>query len=54
MISNSTAGIMYGYAFWEKKMKLGNVIFYIWFIISLALLLWYMIRLWKKPLNIPY
>jgi hypothetical protein len=54
MISNSTAGIMYGYAFWEKKMKLGNIIFYIWFIISLALLLWYMIRLWKKPLNIPY
>lgn len=53
MISNSTPGIMYGYAFWDKQLKLGNIIFYGWFIISFIFLIWYLIKLWKKPLNIP-
>jgi len=53
MAVNSTIGIMYDYAFIHNTISLGNIIFYCWFVISLALFLWYVIRLWSKPLNIP-
>lgn len=46
---NSTFGIMYDYAFVHDTITLGNILFYIWFIISLPLLLWFYVRLWKKP-----
>jgi uncharacterized membrane protein YpjA len=48
---NSTAGIMYGYAFAEGQIKLGNILFYIWFLLSLTAYLWYVIRLWRKPID---
>ncbi|MFN3667456.1 MAG: hypothetical protein ACK4S0_14930 [Sediminibacterium sp.] len=48
---NSTAGIMYGYAFVEGQIKLGNILFYIWFLLSLTAYLWYVIRLWRKPID---
>ena len=49
MVINSTFGIMYDFAFVHDKITLGNILFYIWFIVSLPLLLWFYIRLWKKP-----
>lgn len=52
MIANATAGIKFGYAFWEHHFTTGNLLFYIWFAISIALLIWYLKRLWSKPLNI--
>jgi ABC-type glycerol-3-phosphate transport system permease component len=45
---NSTFGIMYGYAFPENKITIGNIIFYVWFIASLCLLIWILIKLWKE------
>ena len=51
MVINSTFGIMYDFAFVHDKITLGNILFYIWFIVSLPLLLWFYIRLWKKPVE---
>lgn len=51
MVSNTTFGIMYGYAFVEGKIKTGNILFYVWFIISLSLFLWYEYKLWSKPIE---
>lgn len=48
---NSTAGIMYDQAFVHEKITLGNILFYIWFVSSLTAYLWYVIRLWSKPIN---
>mgnify|MGYP000346609052 FL=1 len=52
MLTNATAGIKFGYAYPEKEFTLGNYIFYAWLVLSLVALIWYMIRLWSKPLNI--
>ena len=49
MVINSTFGIMYDFAFVHDKITLGNILFYIWLVVSLPLLLWFYIRLWKKP-----
>lgn len=51
MAVNSTLGIMFDLAFIHEKISLANILFYVWFVISLALLLWFYIRLWKKPLQ---
>jgi hypothetical protein len=51
MAINSTLGIMYDFAFVHGSVSAGNIIFYIWFLASLALLLWYFVRLWKKPIE---
>ena len=48
---NSSFGIMYDYAFIHDKISTGNIVFYIWFIASIPLLIWFYIRLWKKPLE---
>lgn len=48
---NSTIGIMYDYAFIHDTIKMGNILFYIWFVISLTAYLWYVIRLWSKPID---
>ena len=48
---NSTAGIMYDYAFVHETITMGNVFFYLWFLISLAAYLWYVIRIWSKPID---
>jgi hypothetical protein len=53
MAINSTAGIMYDHAFIHGRLQWHNIIFYIWFSLSLAAYLWYVIKIWKKPLNIP-
>jgi ABC-type glycerol-3-phosphate transport system permease component len=51
MAINSTAGIMFGYAFVEDHIRMGNVLFYSWFLFSLAFLLRWVIRLWRKPID---
>ncbi|MBS1626778.1 MAG: hypothetical protein JSR09_04705 [Bacteroidetes bacterium] len=51
LILDSTFGIMYNYAFIQNKISLGNVLFYIWFLLSTVLCIWYMIRLWGKPFH---
>lgn len=48
---NSTAGIMYGLAFVQDHIRIGNILFYIWFVLSLVAFLWWLIRLWRKPLH---
>lgn len=51
MAVNSTIGIMFDLAFIHNKISLPNIIFYVWFVVTLALLVWYYVRLWKKPLG---
>lgn len=53
MVCNTTFGIMYGFGFWEGEMKVGNIFFYIFFAISFVDVIWFMIEMWSKPLNIP-
>lgn len=49
---NSTAGIMYDLAFIHGRPTIGNIIFYIWFIISIIITARLYRRLWKnKPLD---
>ena len=48
MMINSTAGIYFGYAFPEKNIGIGNIIFYLFFLASIVFLLWYYARLWKE------
>ena len=45
---NMTAGIFGGWLFFEHRPTIGNIIFYIWMIASLAALLWFLHRTWKK------
>ena len=52
MAINSTAGIMYDLAFVHDHLLLKNVLFYAWFLISLVAYLWYVIWLWRKPLDL--
>jgi hypothetical protein len=51
MAVNSTFGIMYDYAFIHEHITKGNIIFYIWFVISLVAFLWWVIRVWSKPIH---
>ena len=51
MAINSTLGIMYDFAFVHEKISTGNILFYIWFILSLGAFLWWVIRLWSKPID---
>jgi len=51
MILNSTLGIMFDFAFIHGSISLGNILFYAWFVLSFAVMLWLYVRLWKKPLE---
>jgi membrane protein DedA with SNARE-associated domain len=51
MLINSTAGIMFGHAFIEHKLSVGNIIFYAWFLTSLVFLIRFYYRLWSKPIE---
>ena len=48
---NSSFGIMYDYAFIHDHVTTGNIVFYIWFVISFTIFLWWVIRLWSKPID---
>jgi len=47
LLINTTVGIGFNYAFFEKKPSLGNFIFYVWFIVSLFFLVLYFRKKWK-------
>ncbi len=47
MLINTTIGIGLNYAFFDNKPSRANYIFYIWFLLSLALLLRYLYKKWK-------
>jgi hypothetical protein len=47
LVINSTTGIAFKFAFFEKKPGIGNYIFYIWFLLSLGGLIIYYRRKWK-------
>ncbi len=51
MAINTTVGIMYDYAFVHEHISTGNILFYIWFVISFIVFLWWVIRLWRKPID---
>lgn len=47
MFINSTVGIMFDLAFVHDHITVGNIIFYLWFIVSIVLMVWLLRRLWK-------
>lgn len=51
MAINSTLGIMYDLAFVHEHVTTGNILFFIWFAISLGAYLWWVIRVWSKPID---
>jgi hypothetical protein len=51
MALNSTFGIMYGYAFVLDTITTGNIVFYIWFMLSLIALLWWILKKWSEPID---
>lgn len=51
MAINSTLGIMYDFAFVHDTISTGNILFYIWFVVSLGAFLWWVIRLWNQPID---
>ena len=51
MIINTKLGIANNYAFVEGGVKTSNIVFYVWFIISLAAMLFYLYKIWKTNLN---
>lgn len=48
MLINTLFGVKKGYFFLDEKISTGHIIFYGWFIGSLFLLFWYIIKIWKK------
>lgn len=48
LMTNSTAGIMYGLFFFEDSPRLGNYIFYGWVVLSTIFFLWLMRKWWKR------
>jgi prepilin-type processing-associated H-X9-DG protein len=51
MIINARLGISSNYAFVDGNIKTSNIVFYIWFVISLAAMIFYLYKLWKDDLN---
>ena len=47
MSINSTVGIMFDLAFIHDHITVGNIVFYIWFLASIGLMVWVLMRLWK-------
>jgi ABC-type uncharacterized transport system permease subunit len=53
LMINSTAGIMFGYAFFEQGVHLNNILFYAWLLISGFFIVRYFIRTWRKKIPLP-
>ena len=45
---NVLGGLYWGYGTVKGKLSLGNILFFSWFILSLAVLLYYYYRIWRK------
>jgi hypothetical protein len=51
MLVNMTFGVFFDYGFVHSSLTLGNIIFYIFFVGSFAGLIWYLLKVWKQPLQ---
>lgn len=47
MMVNVWGGIYLGWLFFGGSMKTGNIIFYIFMLLSFAGMIWYLVKLWK-------
>ncbi|MBC7850070.1 MAG: hypothetical protein H7Y31_10050 [Chitinophagaceae bacterium] len=45
---NVAIGIYNGWMIPENGVKIGNIIFYIWFVVSLSILIWINYKIWKE------
>jgi len=48
LLFNITFGIYFGWLFFYDSPTMGNYIFYAWFLLSTAGLLWLLIKWWKR------
>lgn len=48
---NSTAGIMFGYAFVDDQIKIGNILFYIWLITGSPLVFIWLKKMWSEKIE---
>jgi len=51
LMINITIGVKYGYAFYEDKIHLYNIVFYVWTLASFITLVVIFIRMWKQPIE---
>ncbi len=51
MAINMVAGIKFGYAFFEDKIYLSNILFYVWATASLIALIFLYKKIWEKPIE---
>lgn len=51
MIINARLGITTNYAFVEGKVTTANILFYLWFVISLVAMLFIFYKLWKNNIG---
>jgi hypothetical protein len=51
MMINMTIGVKLGYAFFDKSVQTGNIIFYIWVLLSFIVMVKLFFRIWKKPIE---
>lgn len=47
LLINVTAGLYFGLAIVHQRVSVGNILFYIWFLASIAGLLYFFYRYWK-------
>ncbi|MDI9363384.1 MAG: hypothetical protein QM541_00430 [Flavobacterium sp.] len=48
---NSTAGIMFGYAFVDDGVTLGNIVFYIWLVVSFCIVFLWLKKMWSERIE---
>ncbi len=53
MLSNVMAGLYYQLAFIDGRLSLGNVLYYLYFILSLTGLIYYYYRVWNEKFHNP-
>jgi hypothetical protein len=45
---NTAVGIMFGFAFPEGAIGIGNILFYTWLVASFGFMLWLFYRMWRE------
>jgi tellurite resistance protein TehA-like permease len=48
MMLNMTLGIYFDLLFFRDGLRIGNILYYLFFVGSLSLLIWYYYKTWKK------
>lgn len=51
LLVNMTAGIYLGWMFYGDMPTIGNIVFYLFFVLSLSGLIWYFYKIWKKDIQ---